>query len=104
MLFGLDKKSWSAGLLNSIPALLSGCTKEKKIRVLAAKPGLDGHDRGVKSDSSGNSVFGHRVLKPGKKIEAHIDLYEEIYYVPQGEGYMIVGDERGPVKSGDAEI
>ena len=23
-------------------------TKEKKIRVLAAKPGLDGHDRGVK--------------------------------------------------------
>ena len=44
----------------------------------------------------------HGVLKPGKEIEAHIDPYEEIYYVLQGEGDMMVGDERAKVKSGDA--
>ena len=44
----------------------------------------------------------HGVLKPGKEIEVHIDPYEEIYYVLQGEGHMRVGDERTKVKSGDA--
>ena len=44
----------------------------------------------------------HGVLKPGKEIEAHIDPYEEIYYILQGEGHMRVGDEWTKVKSGDA--
>ena len=35
--------------------------KEKKIRVLAAKPGLDGHDRGVKVVASGVVQAGDHV-------------------------------------------
>ena len=46
--------------------------------------------------------LGHGVLKPGKEIEAHVDPYEEIYYILQGEGYMVVGEEGAMVKSGDA--
>ena len=32
---------------------------ERKIRVLAAKPGLDGHDRGIKVISRGPAGRGH---------------------------------------------
>ena len=41
-------------------------------------------------------------LAPGKVLEAHVDPYEEIYYVLQGEGLMMVGDEKQKVRSGDA--
>ena len=42
------------------------------------------------------------ILKPGKVIEAHIDPYEEIYYIIQGEATMRVGNEEGVVSAGDA--
>ena len=32
-------------------------------------------------------------LAPGKTIETHIDPYEEIYYILEGEGVMMVGDD-----------
>lgn len=44
----------------------------------------------------------HGILKPGKVIEAHIDPYEEIYYLLEGEGIMMVGGEKQKVKAGDA--
>ncbi|MDY6970950.1 MAG: cupin domain-containing protein [Thermodesulfobacteriota bacterium] len=44
----------------------------------------------------------HGILQPGKMLEAHIDPYEEIYYILQGEGIMMVGNEKQRVKSGDA--
>ena len=40
-------------------------TKEKKIRVLAAKPGLDGHDRGVKVVASALMDAGMEVVYTG---------------------------------------
>ena len=40
-------------------------TKEKKIRVLAAKPGLDGHDRGVKVVASALMDAGMEVIYTG---------------------------------------
>lgn len=42
------------------------------------------------------------ILQPGKELEAHVDPYEEIYYVLQGEGLMRVGDQRQQVHTGDA--
>ena len=41
------------------------------------------------------------LLKPGKTIEPHIDPYEEIYYLLQGEGIMTVGDDQQKVSAGD---
>ena len=46
--------------------------------------------------------FAHGVLRAGKVIEAHVDPYEEIYYVLEGEGIMMVGGEKKRVKPGDA--
>lgn len=46
--------------------------------------------------------FAHAVLKPGREIEAHIDPYEEVYYLLEGRGVMTVGDERREVAAGDA--
>jgi len=40
-------------------------TKDKKIRVLAAKPGLDGHDRGIKVVSSALMDAGMEVVYTG---------------------------------------
>lgn len=42
------------------------------------------------------------ILRPGKMIEAHVDPYEEIYYMLHGEGQMIVGEDRQKVRCGDA--
>ena len=36
-------------------------SKEKKIRVLAAKPGLDGHDRGIK-------IIAHALMDAGMEV------------------------------------
>lgn len=41
-------------------------------------------------------------LAPGKTIEAHIDPYEEIYYILDGEGIMMVGEDEKRVKKGDS--
>jgi mannose-6-phosphate isomerase-like protein (cupin superfamily) len=46
--------------------------------------------------------FAHAELKPGKKIEEHTDVYEEIYYFIKGSGLMRVGDEEQQVEAGDA--
>jgi len=46
--------------------------------------------------------FAHAVLKPDKEIESHIDPYEEVYYLLQGQGVMTVGDEQQKVAAGDA--
>jgi len=41
-------------------------------------------------------------LAPGRKIEAHVDPMEEIYFVLSGTGRMQVDDEVRPVGPGDA--
>jgi mannose-6-phosphate isomerase-like protein (cupin superfamily) len=41
-------------------------------------------------------------LAPGKTIEAHIDPYEEIYFVMTGMGEMSVENETRHVTPGDA--
>jgi quercetin dioxygenase-like cupin family protein len=46
--------------------------------------------------------FAHAVLKPGREIEAHVDPYEEVYYLLSGRGVMAVGEERQEVTAGDA--
>jgi quercetin dioxygenase-like cupin family protein len=46
--------------------------------------------------------FAHAVLKPGREIEAHVDPYEEVYYLLSGRGVMTVGEERQEVAAGDA--
>jgi putative monooxygenase len=46
--------------------------------------------------------FAHAVLKPGREIEAHVDPYEEVYYLLLGRGVMTVGEERQEVAAGDA--
>ena len=42
------------------------------------------------------------ILEQGKTIEAHTDPYEEIYYILEGEGIMMVEGEKRTVKKGDA--
>jgi mannose-6-phosphate isomerase-like protein (cupin superfamily) len=42
------------------------------------------------------------MLAPGKTIEAHVDPYEEIYFIMTGEGEMSVDNETRHVKPGDA--
>jgi quercetin dioxygenase-like cupin family protein len=44
----------------------------------------------------------HATLKSGKTIEAHIDPYEEIYYILKGQGRMSVGNDKQQVAAGDA--
>lgn len=41
-------------------------------------------------------------LEPGKKIEAHVDPFEEIYFVLNGTGEMQVDDGYRQVEPGDA--
>ncbi len=41
-------------------------------------------------------------LEPGKKIEAHADPMEEIYFVLQGSGEMGIDEETRQVGPGDA--
>jgi mannose-6-phosphate isomerase-like protein (cupin superfamily) len=41
-------------------------------------------------------------LAPGKVIEAHRDPMEEIYFISEGEGEMMVDEETRGVKPGDA--
>ncbi len=54
------------------------------------------------SELQGILFFAYAVLKPGKVIESHIDPYEEIYYLLQGQGVMTVGAEQQKVSAGDA--
>ncbi len=54
------------------------------------------------SELQGILFFAYALLKPGKVLESHIDPYEEIYYLLQGQGIMTVGDEQQKVVAGDA--
>ena len=54
------------------------------------------------SELQGFLFLAHGILAPGKVIEPHIDPYEEIYYILQGEGIMMVGGEEQKVTQGDA--
>jgi len=54
------------------------------------------------SELQGILFFAYAVLKPGKVLESHIDPYEEIYYLLQGQGVMTVDDEQQKVSAGDA--
>ena len=54
------------------------------------------------SELQGILFFAHGELKPGKMLEAHIDPYEEIYYVLKGQAMMRVGDDEQQVTAGDA--
>jgi quercetin dioxygenase-like cupin family protein len=46
--------------------------------------------------------FAHAIIKSGREIEAHVDPYEEVYYLLSGRGVMTVGGERQEVAAGDA--
>jgi len=50
----------------------------------------------------GMLFMAHADLEPLKKIEPHIDPYEEIYYILEGQGEMLVGKDTKEVKKGDA--
>ncbi|MCD4740926.1 MAG: cupin domain-containing protein [Desulfobacteraceae bacterium] len=50
----------------------------------------------------GMLFMAHADLEPLKKIEAHVDPYEEIYYILKGKGEMLVGKDTKEVKKGDA--
>ncbi|MBW1713682.1 MAG: cupin domain-containing protein [Deltaproteobacteria bacterium] len=53
-------------------------------------------------DLRGLDFLAHAILAPGKKIEAHVDPYEEIYFVLEGQGLIQVGDEEAQVGPLDA--
>ena len=53
-------------------------------------------------DLRGMDFLAHAILAPGKEIEAHIDPYEEIYFVLEGRGLMSVGQESREVGPLDA--
>ncbi len=50
----------------------------------------------------GMLFMAHADLEPLKKIEPHIDPYEEIYYILDGQGEMLVGNDTKEVIKGDA--
>ena len=54
------------------------------------------------SELQGHLFFAYGILNPGMELEAHIDPYEEIYYVLKGESLMMVGEDERQVKTGDA--
>jgi glyoxylate utilization-related uncharacterized protein len=52
--------------------------------------------------TKGISFFNYAELAPGKKLEKHVGIVEEIYYIISGEGEFSVNDETVDVKGGDA--
>jgi len=46
--------------------------------------------------------FAIAILPPGNEIEPHRDVMEEIYFILEGKGEMLVDDERRDVESGCA--
>jgi mannose-6-phosphate isomerase-like protein (cupin superfamily) len=40
-------------------------------------------------------------LEPHKEMEGHAHATDEIYFIYQGEGVVVVGDEQAPVRGGD---
>lgn len=86
-------------------------TNEKAIREIQ-KNCHDGKGEIVFREIFGKSVFKSKlsffhetVIKPNSTIGNHLHTdNEEIYYVLEGEGVMIIDDERVKVKPGDATI
>ena len=54
------------------------------------------------SELQGILFFAHAVLKPNRVLESHIDPYEEIYYILEGQGLISVGEDEQQVTAGDA--
>ncbi len=52
--------------------------------------------------TEGITFFNYAELLPNKKLEQHVGIYEEIYYIIRGEGEFFVSGEFAKVKSGDA--
>ena len=53
-------------------------------------------------DLKGMDFLAHALLSPGRMIEPHVDPYEEIYFVLEGNGLIRVGDEEKEVKPMEA--
>lgn len=48
-------------------------------------------------------TLGHTIIYPTGKTTGHShDDMEEVYYITQGVGIMEIGEERFPIKAGDA--
>jgi len=54
------------------------------------------------TELQGILFLAHAILKPGKVLQAHVDPYEEIYYILHGHGRISVGDDEKQVVAGDA--
>jgi len=53
-------------------------------------------------DLRGMDFLARAILAPGRMIEAHVDPYEEIYFVMKGRGLIRVGGEEKEVGPGTA--
>ncbi len=59
----------------------------------------------LKEDSDLGIQFMHDdTLEPGTVVGEHYHDNEEVYYVLEGEGIMIIDGERYPIKSGDVSL
>ncbi len=76
--------------------------KQVKKGLYKAHGGADAAMLLTDRELEGMLFMAHADLEPLKKIEAHIDPYEEIYYILEGKGEMLVGDSTKEVKKGDA--
>jgi mannose-6-phosphate isomerase-like protein (cupin superfamily) len=50
----------------------------------------------------GIEFLAHAAVEPGMEIEAHRDTVEEIYYILEGRGVIMVDGEWRDVKKGDS--
>ena len=48
-----------------------------------------------------NFVMGHVTIYPGGSVPLHSHQQEEVYYIVEGQGSILVGDEIRGVKAGD---
>ena len=83
----------------SLRGLLSEYAKERPITILRDTNYLISPD----SSPSRNLTMGCTTIYPSGSTTGHShDDMEEVYYVVSGEGEMVVGDDRFPIKSGNA--
>ncbi len=54
------------------------------------------------TELQGILFLAHAVLKPKRVLESHVDQYEEVYYIIDGQGLMQVGNDEQQVTTGDA--
>jgi quercetin dioxygenase-like cupin family protein len=70
-------------------------------RMYKAHGGADASMLFASNELEGLLFMAQAVLPPGKTIEAHIDPYEEIYYILKGQGIMMVDGESQEARPGD---